>query len=147
MLHFIRFFVKSTALSILIVFATHAMAQSSTTGLVTGVVTDSSGSVVPGSQVTLTNAATSATQQQTTNAEGSYRFSLFRPQAIQSPSMRPALNPSRARFRLASVWALLRTSSSRSRIHLRPSFSMALRRPSTSRMPTFPLASAVARSS
>lgn len=75
----IRILVTSGTLLLLVIFAAHAMAQSSTTGLVTGVVTDSSGRVVPGAQVTLTNAATSATQEQTTSSSGTYRFAFVPP--------------------------------------------------------------------
>lgn len=79
MRHLIRIFATSGTLLLLVIFAAHAMAQSSTTGLVTGVVTDSSGGVIPGAQVTLTNVATSATQQQIATALGSYRFSFVPP--------------------------------------------------------------------
>lgn len=79
MRHLIRILVMGGTLPILFTFAVNAMAQSSTTGLVTGVVTDSSGSVIPGAEVTLSNVATSATQQQATTALGSYRFSFVSP--------------------------------------------------------------------
>lgn len=79
MLHFIRIFVKSLTALVFLIFVAHAMAQSSTTGLVTGAVTDSSGRVVSNADVTLTNVATSATQKQTTTSLGSYRFSFVPP--------------------------------------------------------------------
>lgn len=77
--HLIRIFVKSFTVSILVIFAAHAMAQSSTTGLVTGVVTDSTGNVISGAQVTLTDIATSTAQQQITTPQGSYRFAFVPP--------------------------------------------------------------------
>ena len=79
MRHLIRLFITSGTLSILIMFVARAGAQSSTTGLIAGVVTDSSGSMVTGAQVTLTNLATSATQHQMTSSSGTYRFSFVPP--------------------------------------------------------------------
>src|SRR5216683_1628319 len=52
-------------------------AQSSTTGGLTGTVTDSMGAAVPGATVTLVNLATNQTQMTTTDANGGYRFSLL----------------------------------------------------------------------
>ncbi len=60
-------------------FPSSAYAQSTTTGDVTGIVTDPSGAVVPNAQVTLTNPETGATQTRTTNAQGVYRFPLLNP--------------------------------------------------------------------
>lgn len=54
-------------------------AQSSTTGGLTGTVTDASGAVVPGATVTLINDATSQRQAASTDTNGSYRFSLLPP--------------------------------------------------------------------
>ena len=54
-------------------------AQSSSTGALTGTVTDSSGAVIPGTGVTLLNNATGQTQTATTSGNGSYRFSLLSP--------------------------------------------------------------------
>jgi hypothetical protein len=56
-----------------------AGAQSLTSGAITGVVTDPSNAVIPNATVTLKNNATGATQTATTNAQGSYRFSLLGP--------------------------------------------------------------------
>ncbi|MFZ0692409.1 MAG: carboxypeptidase-like regulatory domain-containing protein [Acidobacteriaceae bacterium] len=49
------------------------------TASITGVVTDTSGAVVPGVQVTLTNAATGVKYQAVTNAEGSFTINEARP--------------------------------------------------------------------
>ena len=46
----------------------------STLGSINGVVTDPSGAVLPGAQVTLTNTETGYTQQAVTNASGEYNF-------------------------------------------------------------------------
>ena len=56
-----------------------ALSQSLTSGDVTGVITDPSGAVVAGANVSLTNNATGAIQSQTTNSQGAYRFSLLGP--------------------------------------------------------------------
>jgi len=56
-----------------------AGAQSLTSGDITGVVTHPSNAVIPNATVTLKNNATGATQTATTNAQGSYRFSLLGP--------------------------------------------------------------------
>ena len=54
-------------------------AQTSTTGDITGIVTDPSGSVIPNATVTLKDETKGATQQTTTNAQGTYRFYLLTP--------------------------------------------------------------------
>ena len=48
------------------------------TGSITGTVTDSSGAVVPGAKITLTNEGTAASLATTTGSDGSYRFSPVR---------------------------------------------------------------------
>ena len=54
-------------------------AQSSSTGALTGTVTDPSGGVVPSATITLVNSATGQTQTTTTASNGVYRFSLLPP--------------------------------------------------------------------
>src|SRR5215813_613944 len=49
-------------------------AQSTSTGTVTGVVTDQQGAVVPGAEVTLTDTATNAVRKTTSNDAGRYTF-------------------------------------------------------------------------
>lgn len=56
-----------------------AYAQSIISGDVTGTVTDPSGSSIQGAAVTLTSTTTNASQQSTTNAQGSYRFAFVPP--------------------------------------------------------------------
>lgn len=51
-----------------------AMAQSSTSGAIVGVVTDPTGAVIPKAEVQLVNIDTNATMAQTTNASGEYVF-------------------------------------------------------------------------
>src|ERR1700687_576089 len=53
--------------------------QSFTTGDVVGIVTDPSGAVVPAATVTLTSQEKGATLNNTTGAQGVYRFSLLQP--------------------------------------------------------------------
>lgn len=72
------------ATSILFVFALFAFtsalfAQTLTTGDVTGTVTDSSGAIVPGTQVTIRFLSTNESRTATTNSSGTYRFSLLQP--------------------------------------------------------------------
>ncbi len=55
-----------------------AQAQGST-GSITGIVSDSTGAVVPNATVTLTSLATNQTQTTTTSGEGVYKFVLLQP--------------------------------------------------------------------
>jgi Carboxypeptidase regulatory-like domain len=54
-------------------------AQSASTGALAGTVTDPSGAVISGATVTLTSLATSQVRTTTTDANGSYKFSLLPP--------------------------------------------------------------------
>src|SRR3984885_11085191 len=71
------------ALSLLVSFQAQSHAQSITAGDVTGSVTDPTGAAIPGAMVTLTNANTNASQNATTNNEGSYRFAFVAPGAYR----------------------------------------------------------------
>jgi hypothetical protein len=62
-----------------LLLAIPASPQSLTTGDITGMVSDSSGAVLPNVTVTLKNNDTGATQTQNTNTSGNYRFSLLNP--------------------------------------------------------------------
>src|SRR6266699_1788635 len=55
------------------------LSQSSTTGTISGVVTDPTGSVVPGATVTLIQQDTNATQSATTDSSGRYLFPAASP--------------------------------------------------------------------
>ncbi len=61
------------------VMAPSLMAQSLISGDLAGTVTDPSGAVVPNASVALKSNATGANRTTTTNANGSYRFSLLSP--------------------------------------------------------------------
>jgi outer membrane receptor protein involved in Fe transport len=56
-----------------------ACAQSSSTGALTGTVTDATGGAVAGAVVSLTSAATQQTVTKTTPADGQYKFALLAP--------------------------------------------------------------------
>jgi hypothetical protein len=56
-----------------------AIAQTLTTGDITGSVTDVTGAVVPGVNIALRSLDTGATQSTTTNDQGVYRFTLLKP--------------------------------------------------------------------
>ena len=56
-----------------------AHGQSTTSGDITGVITDPSGAAIPGATITLTNVNTGAVKVASTGVNGSYRFSLLSP--------------------------------------------------------------------
>jgi Carboxypeptidase regulatory-like domain/TonB dependent receptor len=67
------------AVVLLLACATASFAQTAETGALTGTVTDPSSAVIVGASVTITNAATGQTRTTTTDANGSYKFSLLPP--------------------------------------------------------------------
>jgi Carboxypeptidase regulatory-like domain/TonB-dependent Receptor Plug Domain len=64
-------------LAVLFLFASPALPQSATTGGLTGEVMDPSGGVIVGATVTATNLATGQERSVTTDATGTYKFSLL----------------------------------------------------------------------
>jgi Carboxypeptidase regulatory-like domain/TonB-dependent Receptor Plug Domain len=72
-------FVVSALAALLAAYVPALMAQSATTGALTGTVTDPSGGVIAGTTVTLTNIGTGQSRTTTTDAGGSYKFSLIPP--------------------------------------------------------------------
>jgi hypothetical protein len=64
-------------LAVLFLFASPALPQSATTGGLTGTVTDPSGGVIAGATVTATSLATGQVRSVTTDASGTYKFSLL----------------------------------------------------------------------
>src|SRR5579871_1387679 len=56
-----------------------AFSQSTTSGDITGTVTDPSGAVVPNAKVTATNDATAEAHTATSNGQGGYRLSFLKP--------------------------------------------------------------------
>jgi hypothetical protein len=75
------FLLFSVCLSVTLV--TSGLAQSITSGDITGTITDSSGGRVPNAKVTLTNMNTNASQSASTTQDGTYRFA-FLPQGRYS---------------------------------------------------------------
>ncbi|HYW47771.1 MAG TPA: carboxypeptidase-like regulatory domain-containing protein [Bryobacteraceae bacterium] len=65
--------------ALLLVSAPLAFTQTLTTGDLTGVVTDSTGAVVPGAAVTIKSADNNQTRTAVCNESGQYRFSLLNP--------------------------------------------------------------------
>jgi hypothetical protein len=65
--------------ALLVLCAPLAFSQTITTAEVVGVVTDSSGAVVPGATVTIKSADSGETRTVTSNDQGRYRFSLMKP--------------------------------------------------------------------
>ena len=74
-----RFLSALLAALVVSAFTIPAVAQSFTSGDITGVVTDPTGAVLSNVQVTLTNRETNTTQVQRTSAAGAYRFALLSP--------------------------------------------------------------------
>ncbi len=75
-----RIFVVAFALLIAMsIGSARLAAQTSTTGDITGVVTDPSGATIPDAKVTLTDETKGSTQETTTNKDGIYHFYLLAP--------------------------------------------------------------------
>jgi len=72
-------FVSFALLATLFLFASGTLAQSNTEGAIGGGVTDSSGAVVPGANVTARNLGTSATAKATTDGNGRYLIGHLQP--------------------------------------------------------------------
>jgi len=69
----------SMLLMVVLMAAIRVGAQTSTTGDIAGVVTDPSAAVVSGEPITLKSVDTGSSTSTTTNAQGSYNFSLLQP--------------------------------------------------------------------
>lgn len=67
------------------------LAQTITTGDVTGTVSDSSGAVVPGAKVVLKSLDTGETRNVDSSSEGQYRFTFLKPGIYQISSSTPGL--------------------------------------------------------
>jgi Carboxypeptidase regulatory-like domain len=66
-------------LALPLIFLAVASAQTTTTGSISGVITDSSGAVIPKAKVELRNSATGALETTQSNSVGAYRFDLLPP--------------------------------------------------------------------
>src|SRR6266404_2849658 len=74
----LRYFLFATLIISLLAFVPAAVAQI-TSGTITGVVTDTSGAVVAGANVTITSTQTGAVRTATTSAEGAFSFPELSP--------------------------------------------------------------------
>jgi hypothetical protein len=79
-------------LGVLLVGSTPLKGQTSTSAVVVGTVTDSSGGVIPTAHVSLTNTATGATRAQDTGAQGTYTFPNVAPGAYVITVVRDGFN-------------------------------------------------------
>jgi outer membrane receptor protein involved in Fe transport len=75
----LKLFMVAIIAVVSLLFTTAAMAQSSTTGEVVGVVADANGAVVPNASITLSGPNLIRAVTTTSNADGSYRFSSVPP--------------------------------------------------------------------
>ncbi|HEV2324675.1 MAG TPA: TonB-dependent receptor [Terracidiphilus sp.] len=73
------FCVACLAVAFAAIFCTTASAQLAGKGAITGTVTDTTGAVIPGAQVTATNIANNIATTATTSETGSYTFSVLDP--------------------------------------------------------------------
>jgi hypothetical protein len=86
--------VKKSAVLVFVVFSVFVLVQGAraqtTTAVLAGSVTDETGAVLPGAQVTVTNTATAVKRAVTTNAAGRFIRSRNSPPVLTSlPSLRP----------------------------------------------------------
>jgi Carboxypeptidase regulatory-like domain/TonB-dependent Receptor Plug Domain len=77
--------------SLILSFPTSALAQSAVTGGVTGIVTDSSGAVIPKARVTIVNTSTGDTRVLETNDDGRYVVPFLKPGAFTVSASAPSL--------------------------------------------------------
>jgi hypothetical protein len=75
----IKFFKGLSVLALYLCLGTWAFAQSVTAGDINGTLTDSTGAIIPGGKVTVTNPATGVTKTATSGTAGEYRVSLLPP--------------------------------------------------------------------
>src|ERR1700732_4782654 len=78
-MEFRRFTVLLATLVLTSLFAMQVVGQTIVTGDITGTVTDPSGAVVLGAEITLKSATEGTTVTTTTNASGGFRFALLKP--------------------------------------------------------------------
>lgn len=85
-----------------LVLSAAAVAQTTTTGGIGGVITDSTGAVVPGVTVTMVNNATSAAAIAKSNAVGAYRFDLVPPGSYTLTVSQPGFTRLETRVEVAN---------------------------------------------
>ncbi len=84
--------------AVLLSLAPLAFGQTLTTGDVSGVITDSSGAVVPGATVTITSVDTNEARTTVSGDSGQYRFSLLKPGGYTIAAQTTALKSNTSRF-------------------------------------------------
>ena len=82
------------ALVVLLLASAFALPAQLSTGTILGVVTDTSGAVVPGATVTVTNTSTNVTRTAATESDGSYRFDALQPGPYSVTVTKPGFNTS-----------------------------------------------------
>src|SRR6516162_6388307 len=78
-MHFRQVRIAIASMAMLLLATPFLRGQTTTTGDVTGLISDSAGAVVPSVEVTLKQNATNEVRTAMSNAEGRYRFSLLSP--------------------------------------------------------------------
>ncbi len=89
-----------TFFAVLCLLAPLSFSQTITTGDVVGVVTDTSGAIVPGATVTIKSLETNETRSTTSNEQGEYRFPLMKPGEYVVSASTPGLKSNNTRFTL-----------------------------------------------
>ena len=80
-------------IALLIVTSTMSLAQGGNQGSITGTVTDSSGALVPGAEVTATNTATGASFNTTSTSDGFFEFPLLPVGTYDIDAKKQGFNP------------------------------------------------------
>jgi hypothetical protein len=92
---------RACLLSVLLFAAPLAFGQTLTTGDVSGLITDSSGAVVPGATVTIKSVDTNETRTALSNEGGQYRFSLLKPGDYTLSAQTTAMKSNTSKFAVA----------------------------------------------
>ena len=95
-----RTFVRGVVPAILLLVAPPVHSQTLTTGNVTGVVTDQSGAIVPGADVTIRYADTNESRSTVSGGTGQYRFPLLKPGAYTIAAKTASLKSENVRIAL-----------------------------------------------
>jgi hypothetical protein len=91
---------RITLFAVLFLLVPLAFSQTITTSDVVGVVTDTTGAVVPGATVTIKSIETNETRTATSNEQGEYRFPLMKPGEYVVSATTAGLKSNSTRFTL-----------------------------------------------
>jgi len=86
--------------ALLLFLAPFTFAQTTTTADTLGVVTDTSGAVVPGAKVTIKSLDSGESRTETANGQGEYRFSLLKPGIYEVSASTPGLKSNLSKIEL-----------------------------------------------